>query len=508
MTEGERLRGALTELGTTFIKFGQMLSLRPDVVGEDVANELSKLQASVPPDPPGAAQATVEAQLGKPLAELYSSFEPEPFASGSVAQVHRAMLQDGTPVAVKVLHAGADLTVRDDVELMGAIAAYLEDEDPELAQLRPTILMGEFASMVGAAIDLGQELANLQRFQSNFAGEPDVVIPTPYPELSGHKVLTMALMSGGTVTDRASVEAAGWDVERLVHRSAEVYLEMVFRDGLYHADPHPRNFILADAQHLVILDFGDVGRITSERRRQLEDLVIAIGTRNIDALVDIIVELTTPPSTLDLTALRADIELWVDRYLLGGVGQLDMSGIFSTGMRLLHDHALVLPADMALLFRVLLNLQGLGRGLGAEMRVVELLQPYVAKIMAERFSPRRIARHAGRSARSWDYFLAGLPEELHAILEETKAGKVGLDFRIHDTDHAIDHLVDGLITAAAVIAGAELVARRAAPVVGSFSVPGLVVSAAALLSWQRLVARRQTRPSWVTRARRAIEIRH
>ena len=250
MSEGERLRGALTDLGTTFIKFGQTLSLRPDLVGEDIANELAKLQASVPPDPPGVAQATVEAELGKAVGELYGSFETEPFASGSVAQVHRATLADGTGVAVKVLHDGADAKVRDDVELMEALAAYLEQEDPELAQLRPTVIVAEFATMVLAAIDLGQELTNLQRFQANFADEPDVVVPTPYPGLSGHRVLTMALISGSPVIDRASVEAAGWDVDALVHRSAEVYLEMIFGDGLYHADPHPKNFLLLSLIHI------------------------------------------------------------------------------------------------------------------------------------------------------------------------------------------------------------------------------------------------------------------
>ena len=156
--DGERLRGALTELGTTYIKFGQMLSLRPDLVGEDVANELSKLQATVPADPPGVAQRNAEAQLGRPVSELFGSFEAEPFASGSVAQVHRATLVDGTAVAVKVLHDGADVKVHEDLELMQAVAAYLENEDPELAQLRPTILVAEFAGMMTAAVDLREEL--------------------------------------------------------------------------------------------------------------------------------------------------------------------------------------------------------------------------------------------------------------------------------------------------------------------------------------------------------------
>ena len=257
---------------------------------------------------------------------------------------------------------------------------------------------------------------------------------------------------------------------------------------------------------MAILDFGDVGHLTNQRRRQLEELVIAVGTRNVDALVDVIVELTTPPAEVDLKALRSDIELWIDRYFLAGVGELEMNGIMRSGMALLHDHQLVLPADLALLFRVLLNLQGLGRGLGTDVRISELLRPHLARIMAERFEPRRLARQLGRSARSWDHFMTGLPDELQAILEQVKAGKVGVDFRVHDADHAVDRLVDGLITAAAVIAGAELVSRRASPMVGQYSVPGLLATGVGVLSWQRLVARRRTRRSLVSRARRAVEV--
>ena len=165
-------------------------------------------------------------------------------------------------MAVKVLHDGVERRVLEDLDLMQAVATYLEQEDAELAQLRPTLLIAEFSEMMHDAIDLSQELTNLQRFTANFAAEPDIVIPTPHPELSRRRVLTMSMITGSPFTDRASVEAAGWDVEALVHRAADVYLEMIFRDSLYHADPHPGNFLLPDSTHMAILDFGDVGRLT------------------------------------------------------------------------------------------------------------------------------------------------------------------------------------------------------------------------------------------------------
>jgi ubiquinone biosynthesis protein len=484
------------------------LSLRPDVVGPDIADELALLQAEVPAGAPGVAARTVEAQLGKPMSELCGSFDPEPFASGSVAQVHRATLSDGTVVAVKVLHDGADAKVREDLELLDALAAFLESEDSEIARLRPTILVAEFAGMMEAAIDLRQELASLQRFRLNFAREPDVVIPEPFPEQSGEKVLTMAMamMVGHPFTDRASVQAAGWDVEVLVRRAADVYLEMIFRDGLYHADPHPGNFLLPDSQHLAILDFGDVGRLTTQRREQLESLVIAVGTRDVDALIDIVVELTTPPPDVDMPALRSAIETWLNRYLLVGVGQLDMNEIIASGMQLLHEHRLMVPADLALLLRVLLRLQGLGRGVQTEVPVTELLEPYVHQIMAMRFDPRRIARQVGRAVRSWDHFISELPDDPRAIVEQIRTGRVGIDFRIHDADHAVDRLVDGIITAASMMAGAQLISRRTAPLVGPFSVPGLLASGVGVATWQRLIISRKPHDTWVTRARKALDV--
>jgi ubiquinone biosynthesis protein len=499
LSDGERLRNALVELGTTWVKFGQMLSLRPDVVGADVAAELEGLQSAVPADPPGVAQRTLEKELGAGVSDLFASFEEEPFASGSVAQVHRATLPDGASVAVKVIHDGAVERVHEDLELMAGIAAYVEARDPDLAQLRPTILVDEFTQMMEGAVNLGEELHNLQQVGANFANEPDVVIPTPYPNRSSSKVLTMSMLTGAPFTDRAGVEATGWDVDALVRRSADIYMEMIFRDGLYHADPHPGNFLIPDDKHLAILDFGDVGRLSSSRRLQLESLVIAIGVRDVDELVDVVVEMTTPPPGTDIRALRADIESWLNRYLLVDVGHLDMAAIIGSGMELLHRHKLVLPADLALLFRVLLRLQGLGRGVGTEVRVTELLQPYVSSMMADRFSPQRIARNAARSLRGWEHLVSRVPDDVGSLLDQLRAGTLGVDIRVRDVDHSIDHVVDGLVTSASVLAGAQLISRRAGPTLGGVSIPGLVAAGVGVATWQRLVARRETTRSWVTR---------
>lgn len=508
LSQGEQLRGALVELGTTWVKFGQMLSLRSDLVGEDVARELTKLQANVPADPAGVAHARVEAELGASTDELYASFDVEAFASGSVAQVHHAVLTDGTNVVVKVIHDGADRKVLEDLDLMHAVALYLESNDPELAQYRPTILVAEFAQMMQSAVDLTAELDNLQRFGANFADETDVVIPQAYPDLSSQRVLTMGLIQGAPFDDRGTIEATGWDVDVLVQRAAELYLEMIFRDGIYHADPHPGNFLLPDGEHLAILDFGDVGRLSSQRRTQLESLIIAVVAKDVDELTDVILELTSPPPGVDMPKLRSDVDAWMNRYMLADVAELDMANIISSGMALMHTHQLVLPADLALLFRVLLRLQGLGRGVGIDVRVDELLRPYVEKMASARFDPRRMARRAARTARSWSHLVADLPDELHAILEQIRTGDLGVDFRIHDADGAVDRVVDGLLASASVLASAQLLSRRAGPSPGGLSVPGLIAAGVGIVTWQRLAAKRAGRRTTLSKVRQLASVRN
>jgi ubiquinone biosynthesis protein len=282
---------------------------------------------------------------------------------------------------------------------------------------------------------------------------------------------------------------------------------MIFRDSLYHADPQPGNLLIPDGSSIAILDFGDVGRISSMRRRQLEDLVIAAGTNDVDGFIDVVVEITTPPPTVDMNKLRSQIDVWLNRYLLIGVGHLDMAAIISTGMELLHDNGLVLPADLSLLFRVMLQLQGLGRELGTEVRVAELLQPYMKRLLAERFDPRRLARHTGRTFRGWDRLAASLPGDIEEIVQQIRAGRLAIDFRVHDADGAVDHLVDGLVAASSVLASAQLLSRRTGPTVGPVSMPGLVAAGVGVLTWQRLVRRRREHKTWVSRASEVAESR-
>jgi predicted unusual protein kinase regulating ubiquinone biosynthesis (AarF/ABC1/UbiB family) len=389
----------LSELGTTGIKFGQMLSLHPDLVGNDVAAELARLQSNVPPDPPGSAESTIKFELGVDVGDAFDTFEATPMASASVAQAHRASLKDGMPVVVKVVHSGAQAKVQDDLELMRVLAGFVEDRDEALAAYSPTVVVDEFDTMMRAAIDLGQELANLQLFTANFADEHDVVIPRPYPEVSSKSVLTMSLLTGTKATGHDSVIATGWDVDDLVRRASNIYLEMVFRDGVYHADPHRGNFLLPDGQHLAILDFGDIGHLRGPRKNQLEALLMAVGSRDVDEITDIVIDITHAPADIDSDRLSGQLEAWLSRYLGGSVANLDFVGMVNSGMQIMHSNRLTFPSDLALLFRVFVQLQGLGSSVGANVSLTELLQPYWEEMMLDRLSPVSVGRRALRTLR-------------------------------------------------------------------------------------------------------------
>ncbi len=504
LTSGQRLRGALSELGTTWIKFGQMLSLHPDLVGNDVAAELAQLQSNVPPDPPGSAESTIKAELGVDVGHAFDTFEATPMASASVAQAHRASLKDGTPVVVKVVHSGAQAKVLDDLELMRALAGFVDDRDEALAAYSPTVVVEEFDTMMRAAIDLGQELANLQLFTANFADEHDVVIPRPYPELSSTSVLTMSLLTGTKVTGRDSVIATGWDVDDLVRRASNIYLEMVFRDGVYHADPHPGNFLLPDGQHLAILDFGDVGHLSGPRKNQLEALLMAVGSRDVDEITDIVIDITHAPADIDTDRLSGQLETWLSRYLGGSVADLDFVGMVNSAMQIMHSNRLTFPSDLALLFRVFVQLQGLGGSVGAKVSLTELLQPYWEEMMLERLNPVSVARRALRTLRGWERLLATAPTNLRPILRQLQDGTIGVEFRIHDADGVTDRLVDGILAAASILASAELIGRRTGPRIRDVSIPGAIALTVGVVTWRRLLANRVGHRSSFSRIRQLV----
>ncbi|MDP7302286.1 MAG: AarF/UbiB family protein, partial [Pirellulaceae bacterium] len=261
-----RIRMALTDLGPTFIKLGQLLSTRPDLVGREQANELSKLQSDVPADPPEAIRRIVEAELGQPIDELFAEFCDEPIASASIGQVHSARLRSGEQVVVKVQHDKIEKTVREDLEVLAGLA-QLAESIPEFKRYRPATTVAEMARTLRRELDFGREERNLLQFAGQFHNIHKVRIPKPIEELCTPRVITMERLDGVKLEDPRQLVAQGLDLNVVAHRIAELYLEMIFSHGHFHADPHPGNILVLPGNVIGLLDFGMVGRI-GERLRE------------------------------------------------------------------------------------------------------------------------------------------------------------------------------------------------------------------------------------------------
>ena len=291
MSVGVQIREAFTELGTTFIKLGQILSTRPDLVGPEITTELAKLQSGTPADPPDVVRQTILSELGATPEALFAEFNDQAAASASIGQVHFARLEDGSEVVVKVQHTGIESRIRSDLEILKGLAELAEQYSEQAQQYRPVDTITEFSRTLLSELDFTREARNLETFNRNFAGDQQVFIPKPHSALSTKRVLTMDRLDGISLADGEKLIAAGYDLDTLARKGADIFLEMIFRDGFYHADPHPGNIFALKDSAIGLLDCGMVGRIDDRLRERFEDLLLSLSEKDTQAVCDAICEL-------------------------------------------------------------------------------------------------------------------------------------------------------------------------------------------------------------------------
>ena len=472
MSDGERLRMACLDLGVTAIKIGQMLSTRADLVGEDAAASLATLQSEVPPDAIDVVRSTIESELGHPISEVFATFDDEPLGSASIAQVHAATLMDGTEVVLKVQHPGIEEIVEQDFDILESLAVLAEEHDPDVALYRPVLVVKELRKSLLAETDFTLEARNIATFRDNFGDEPDIVMPEPYPEFSSRRVLTMSRMGG--VQLATIINDLGPEDEALIRRGADMYVEMIFREGIFHADPHPGNIFILEDNKIGLLDFGKVGRIDDDLEDQIDGIVIAMMMHDIDGVTDGVIAMCDPPATLDRSALRRDIGEWLDRFGSTGVASIDVAGIVDASNEILRSHRLFIPSDVSLMVRTLVQLQGMLAETGYDVTVSEVLRPHTRAIAAKRFAPRRVLRHAKRTAKDWEHLIDTFPGDVSAILEGVRSGRIEMPLSVEGLDRNVNRLVYAALAAALFTGSARLWAAKVPPRVQDMSIPGAI----------------------------------
>ena len=427
-TPPENLRLALEELGPTFIKLGQLLSTRADLLPPEYRTALAKLQDAAPAIPSDVVQEIIAAELHTSTSDAVASFDAEPLACASVGQAHLATLQDGTEVVVKVRRPNVVEVMDQDLEIIQNFAARASRRSKAAASYDLAGLADEFVQTLRAQLDYLQEARNAERFAANFADDSSVQIPRVFWDLTTSRVITLERIRGMKVTDIAALEEAGLDRHDLAQRAAQIVAKMVFEDGFFHADPHPGNFFIEPDGRVGIVDFGMVGTLDDALREQLSRLLIGFLRQDPDRIADALLALSTSTEAVERARLREDLAVLLERYFSLSIGEISLRTAVGDVLVIVRRHGLRLPRDLALLLTVLLVAEGLVAVLDPHFRFAEALAPYARRQLLAQITPAAVRQRLEQFGADLAELAVDFPGRLDRLLKSVEAG--GLEVRL------------------------------------------------------------------------------
>jgi ubiquinone biosynthesis protein len=458
---GRRLREMLDELGPTFVKFGQLLSTRPDVVPPDIVAELRGLQDDVSPVGFNQIRDVIEAELDLTIERAFLEFDVVPMASASIGQVHRAVLPDGQEVAVKVQRPAAPAQIEADLSLLYQAARLLRERVKALEFVDPRELVDEFARSIRLELDYGHEARNAEMFYRNFAHDPKVVVPKVIRQYSSARVLTLEFLHGRKVADLDPDTMSPGERRDVVTRMADTWMTMVFRHGFFHADPHPANVFVLDTGELGLVDFGQAGKLTDEDMARLTRLFVDAATENVDAIPRRLRELGVRYAPEREQEFRQELQVLFDRYYGSRLSDVDPIQVIREAFQLIYALNLKLPSRFVMLDKAIATLASVGQEVYPDFNVFEVAKPYARRLLAERFHPRLLMQQARTEALALGSIARDLPYQAHDILEQLRDGTFqvkienpGIDRLDEHIDQASNRLAVALVVAAGLLGSA------------------------------------------------------
>ncbi len=451
LTQPQRVRRAIEALGPTFVKAGQILASRPDLLTPQWTEELGRLHSRVSPVPWEKIKPQLEADLGASPHILFAEFDEEPIASASIAQVYQARLLSGEKVVVKVLRPGLRQIIEADLRLMGYATRIVEREWPELARYKPQEQMRHLAAGLNGELDLSNEARNCELLASLFADRDDVIFPKIHWEMTSERVLVQEFMEGIFLNDPAGLAAGKFDKAALAQRGTDAFLHMALIEGTFHADPHPGNLLALPDNRIGFIDFGIVGRLSQRRRNQLLVLIGAMLNQDADGLMAVLLEWTGPTNP-DLSKLEASSQAFVMRH---SSKSLNLGLVLTDFMVMAREHDLAMPTDLAILFKGLVTADGVMRQLNPDFDLFAAAGPTVQRTLESRFSLASVRKKLETLGSGFYGIASELPSLMHLVLIRLKQGKVtveieikGLDKIVHGIERAAARVAVGLVVAA------------------------------------------------------------
>ena len=479
----KRLRLALEELGPTFIKVGQMLSTRADIAPADIFQELQRLQDQVPPVSAEEVVSVIESELKSPVEAIFSDLDGTPIAAASIGQVHRAQLKTGEKVVVKVQRPNIRKVIEEDIDILRTLAGLAERHLPDADLYDPVGVVNEFAKYIRQELDYTLEGRNMERFARNFADDDTVYIPKVYWSLTSGRVLTMERIDGIKVSQVEELRRSGFDTKRIAVKGAEVYLKQIFIHGFFHGDPHPGNIFVMPGEVIGLMDFGIVGRLSPEMTARLNNALIAIARKDSDRITEEILQIDEVSEDADIDDLKRDMAELVDKYYGASLNQIQISelvheiGEISAKYRIRTNH------QLSLLGKVLAGIEGVGRQLDPDFNLAPLIEPFVEHLIAQRLSLGEMLKKSAQVAKDYADLMAALPQDLRAVLEKARSGKLRIEFKhvglenlVPELERSTSRLAFAMIIAALVVGSAMVMQSDVVPPV--FGIPmGIIIGA-------------------------------
>ncbi len=463
LSRAVRVRMALEDLGPTFIKMGQILSTRPDLLPGEFIRELPKLQDEVPSFSLSEIKEIIVKELHKPVEQIFSHFDEQPLAAASIGQVHKARTLDGQDVVVKVQRPGIQSTIQVDLEIMLHLADLMEKHLEGWDIQRPSKIVEEFAQTLEKELDYSLEAAYMERFARQFENEPTVHVPKIFHEASTSRVLTMECITGIKISDIERLDQEGFDRSKIARRGFDLILKQIFEHGFFHADPHPGNIFVLPDNILCYIDFGMMGRIDLKNREDFADLIMNIAQRNEVKTTDSLLRLLISEDEPDYHSLAGDVADFMDQHCYRPLKEVELGKLLNQLLEITSKHRLSIPPNLFLMIKALSTVEGIGRVLDSDFDVIGQAGPFVRKIQLNRFNPRRIARDMTDSGTDLFQLLKEIPGEVREILGMVKKGKVKIEFEhkglepMYSNNDRISNRLSFAIVLASLIIGSALI---------------------------------------------------